>query len=211
MAANQANITGLIGASGSGKSMHGRERFRRAFRGLTLVWSPLERTDEYANFLHGRAVTWLPDIVAAIRDGERTIVYVPDVRDKLKHQFDLWCRLVWQASEKYSVRCLVEEVHRVTFPSWAPPAWSNLTTGGSHHQGIELIATTQRPARIDKDFLGQCTELRCFRLIYPADAQAVSAVTGVPADELLHLEDLHYMHCMVRKRTWSRGVQKIIR
>lgn len=211
MSHKPANITGLIGASGSGKSMQARERLRKPFRGLTLVWSTMERTDKWATFLGAQLASSIPAMAAAIKAGSKWLVYVPDQDKPMDRQFDLFCRTLWYCGERGPVRTLIEEVHRVTRASYAPPAWSNLTTGGSHHLGMEIIATTQRPALVDKNFLGNCTELRCYRLVYEDDARAVAAVMREPFATFMDLADLQYVHRFIRERRTVRGAQKIIR
>jgi len=68
---------------------------------------------------------------------------------------------------------LVEELSQVTMASWSPPAWRKLSTAG-RHKGMKLIGTAQRPASIDKDFLGNCTEIRCYRVNYDNDAKVMA-------------------------------------
>jgi hypothetical protein len=103
---------------------------------------------------------------------------------------------------------LVEELSRVTMPSWSPPAWRNLSTAG-RHQGLKLIGTSQRPASIDKDFLGNCTEIRCYRVNYDRDAKVMADALGLqteyaegksgtkaikPMQQLRTLQKFHFIH-----------------
>jgi hypothetical protein len=206
-----ADITGVIGATCTGKSLYTKQRVRLPFRGLVLVWSPIERRDQYAQLIGGRAVTTFNAMLAGYRAGGRRLVFVPTLDDTIEQQFDAFCRLAWAFGDRGPVRVLVEELSRVTRASWAPPAWSNLSTAGSHHQGVELIATAQRPAMIDKNFLGGCTRARCYRLIYRSDAQAVADVLQVPWRELVILPDLHYIERDIRGLKTTRGVQPLPR
>jgi hypothetical protein len=178
--ANDAKIIAVIGASGVGKSSYIKaDLLKPAMRNSAglLIWSPLEKTDNYAGFCRGVVVSKISDLVAQVKAGRRAVVYMPQGDDKaVKKQFDLFCRIAW---ELVGWTILVEELSRVTMPSWSPPAWRNLSTAG-RHQGLTLIGVSQRPAQIDKDFLGNCTEIRCYRVNYDNDAKVMADALGLP-------------------------------
>lgn len=204
MSKNSAHIIAVIGASGTGKSSHIKGDLLKKLKRL-LVWSPLERTDNYGQFLGGVVVSGkVSKVVEAIKAGEKRIVYVPVGNDAaVKKQFDFFCRVAWEL-EGWGL--LIEELSRVTMPSWAPPAWKNLSTAG-RHQGLTIIGTSQRPAQIDKDFLGNCTEIRCYRVNYDADAKVMADALGLqtvyegdrarpikPMQQIRTLPNFHFFH-----------------
>lgn len=206
MSAGKASIIAVIGASGTGKGQCAKARLDTPWRGLTLIWSPLEPTDRYADWIGARAINAsIPALVAAIRAKARGVVFVPGPV-KIAEQFDLFCRIAWEC---IGARVLIEELSRVTSPSWAPASWQNLSTAGRHRK-LELIGTAQRPAQIDKDFLGNCTLIRCYRLNYENDAKAVSSVLRVPWESLMDLPDLHYLERHIAARENVAGVQPIV-
>lgn len=174
---NKADIIAVIGASGTGKSSYIKGELIGKAKKL-VIWSPLEKTDQYGGFCGGPVVTGkISELVAHIKAGATKLVYVPTGNDAaVKKQFDLFCRVVWEL-EGWTV--LVEELSRVTMASWSPPAWKNLSTAG-RHQGLTIIGTTQRPATIDKDFLGNCSEIRCYRVNYDNDAKVMADSLGLP-------------------------------
>lgn len=176
---NKADIIAVIGASGTGKSSFIKGELLNRYKRL-IVWSPLERTDNYAGFCGGVVVTGkISELVAQIKAGQKAIVYVPTGSDaQVKKQFDLFCRIVWELE---GATVLVEELSRVTMASWSPQAWKNLSTAG-RHQGLTIIGTSQRPATIDKDFLGNCTEIRCYRVNYDNDAKVMADALGLQAE-----------------------------
>lgn len=178
-AKNKAKIIAVIGASGTGKSSYIKGELLVKYSRL-LIWSPLEKTDNYAAFCNGQVITGkITELVKAVKDGAKAIVYVPIGDDKaVKKQFDFFCRIVWELE---GATVLVEELSRVTMPSWAPPAWKNLSTAG-RHQGLTIIGTSQRPAQIDKDFLGNCTEVRCYRVNYDTDAKVMADALNLPTE-----------------------------
>jgi hypothetical protein len=100
---------------------------------------------------------------------------------------------------------IVEELSRVTTASYAPPSWKNLSTAG-RHQGLTLVGACQRPSQVDKDFFGNCTEIRCFRVNYENDAKTMAQVLRVKPGDLLELPDLHYIHRMLATRENSTGI-----
>jgi hypothetical protein len=203
---NKADIVAVIGASGTGKSSYIKGELLRKFLRL-MVWSPLEKTDQYAAFCGGVVTSKISEMVALVKGGTKAIVYVPTGNDAaIKKQFDQFCRIVWEVE---NCHCLVEELSRVTMASYSPPAWKNLSTAG-RHQGITLIGVSQRPATIDKDFLGNCTEIRCYRVNYDSDAKVMADSLGLgptfeagpggravkvkPMTVLRKLPNFHYFH-----------------
>lgn len=186
------NITGVIGASQTGKGLYCHARLSVPYSGLTLVWSPLEHpngNDRYADVLKASRASSIPALVDAIKGGARAVVYVPG-DDDYATQFDRFCRVVKAVPR---ARVLVEELSRVTTPSWAPASWQNLSTAGAH-SGLELIGTAQAPTMIDKAFLGNCTEIRCYRVNEESHARTMQGKMGVPWETLMNLPDRHYWH-----------------
>lgn len=204
---NKADIVAVIGASGTGKSSYIKRDLLRNFARL-IVWSPLEETDDYAGFCGGVVVRGkITELVAQVKAGAKAIVYVPTGDDAaVKKQFDMFCRVVWELDGS---TVLVEELSRVTMASWSPPAWRNLSTAG-RHKGLTIIGVSQRPANIDKDFLGNCTEIRCYRVNYDRDAAVMADALGLstayergskgqavavkPQKQLRDLPNFHFFH-----------------
>ena len=46
------------------------------------------------------------------------------------------------------------------------------------HKGLKVIGASQRPASIDKDFLGNCMAIHIGRLAYAEDVRAVAKGIG---------------------------------
>lgn len=180
---NVARIIGVIGASGSGKSRWLKDGLRRMRPPRLLIWDP---QDEYSEF--GQVVTdmrELVEILAALgqQDGFR-IVYQPgDDMSTYRWKFDLLCEIAYQIER---LTFVVEEVADVTSASYAPPFWSRLSRKG-RHRAMTLFAVTQRPAVIDKTFLGNCTLIHCCRLNDKNDISVMAAILGVPVDDVRNL------------------------
>lgn len=133
------------------------------------------------------------------------LVYVP-APDKIADQFDYFCRVV---AELHSARVIVDELSRVTSPSWAPYHWKNLSTAGAHAH-LELIGTAQQQSMIDKAFLSNCSEVRCFTQQWEADAKRMATLLQVPVIDLMFLPKFHYRHWTREPRSTVLGVQEII-
>ena len=200
-----ANITGVIGASQTGKGVYCKARLRTPTRGPVVIWSPLERTNDFAGFIHGVTVTGIPALVRELsRDPAARVVYVP-APEKISLQFDYFCRVV---AELNGARVVVDELSRVTSPSWAPYHWKNLSTAGAHDR-LELIGTAQQPSMIDKAFLSNCTEIRCYRLVWEEDARRMASLLQVPWLDLANLPDFHYRHRVIRECRTELGIQEL--
>ncbi len=180
MSKNKAQVVGVLGRTGTGKSLTVKRQIK-AVRGLMMCWDFKREYDKEGFTCTDR----LDELVSLIEAGKKKVAFWPSMETKLKErQFDFFCRL---ALELKKVVILVEELKFVTKPSWAPEAWSLATLTG-RHDGLKIIATSQRPASIDKDFFGSCTTLRTFALPYPDDAVVVAKALGVPVNDVLGLE-----------------------
>jgi hypothetical protein len=102
---------------------------------------------------------------------------------KLADAFAIVCKIAFACG---SLVLLAEELSDVTTPSYAPPAWRQITTQG-RHKGLTVLGAAQRPALIDKTFLGNCTRIRCGALVYAADRTAMAAALDCHVDLLADL------------------------
>lgn len=113
---------------------------------------------------------------------------------KLREQFSLFCAAAYRAGR---CQAIIEELAFVTQPSNAPPGWKTLLMLGrdDNHGGgsVEVVATAQRPASVDKDLLGNATLIHAGRLPYEDDAQLVAKALGVDPRELQTLQKLHWI------------------
>ena len=178
---NKPNLRLYCGATGSGKGVSVREYLDRAKPLRMLVWDPL---GEYSG--KGRTTTSnLGQVAQAAKAARFAIVYLPgpDVRT-YEDKFAMFCRIAFAAG---NLLLMVEELADVTGPSHAPLAWRQCTKKG-RHAGLQIVAATQRPADIDKHFLGGCTYIRCFTQRFPADRKAMAGAMSVPVTDI---EGLH--------------------
>lgn len=187
---NKPRIEAYIGASGSGKGVSINRRLKelKAAGHLTrlLIWDP---RDEYG--------VWAPrysefsSLLGAFKHAKGGPVrarFVPGPSVKLPDAFDFVCRLAFQAG---ALVFLAEELSDVTTASHAPASWRQVITQG-RHKALHVLGAAQRPALIDKTFLGNCTYIRCFTLRYADDRRAMAKAIDCPEQwvgELQTVED----------------------
>lgn len=179
---NKPRIEAFIGASGSGKGVSINALLKGAKPPRLLIWDP---RDEYAD--HARRVTSLRELVQAVanaKGGPFRVRYVAGPSVKLANAFAVVCALAFSAG---NLMFLAEELSDVTTASLAPPAWKQCITQG-RHKGLHVVGAAQRPALIDKTFLGNCTYIRCFTLRYADDRKAMAKALDVPEAMVGELE-----------------------
>jgi hypothetical protein len=169
---NEPSIEAYIGATGSGKGVSIKRRLDALKPKRLLIWDPRDEYGKYAP-----AVTDAKALVQAwhLKSGPVKTRYVAGDGKPLAEQFDLVCRLAFAAG---NLVFLAEELSDVTKPSWAPAAWRRIITQG-RHQGLMVLGAAQRPALIDKSFLGGCTYIRAFNLRYDDDRRAMAKALDV--------------------------------
>lgn len=172
MSANRAHIMAVLGSSGSGKSTFVKREISRGHPRL-LIWDPMA---EY----EGEATAKMAELRAAMKAKKFRLVFRPSADPATRNsQFDLFCRMALDAG---NLTLVVEELRFVTTPSRAPLGWAQCCLTG-RHKGLRIYGLSQRPASIDKDFLGNCTRIRTGRLTYPEDLKAVAKAMRIKVTE----------------------------
>lgn len=192
--ANAARVVAIMGSTGSGKTTTLRSMLAKPKRKRTIIWSPKEPMDRYADLYPGSVVvTKAADVLAlakAAGKGPMHVVFQPRLNRKVDAaQFDAVCRIAMAAG---NLTMVVDELHTVTLPSWAPDGWSQLVMMGRAY-GCEVFGLSQRPASMDKDFLGNCSMVHTGRLADAADAQAVAKTIGVKREDVLGLSGFSWI------------------
>lgn len=181
---NKPRIEAYIGASGSGKGVSINRRLAELKPPRLLIW---DTRDEYGK--HAPGYDSLPHLVGAFKHakgGKVRARFVPGPEMKLAEAFGFVCRLAFEAG---NLVFLAEELSDVTTPSHAPPAWKQVNTQG-RHRGLHVIGAAQRPALIDKTFLGNATFARCFTLRYANDRKAMAEALDVPLEQINALQTI---------------------
>ncbi len=161
-------LEAYVGATGSGKGVSIDRRLSALKPARLLIWDPRNEYDK-----HARPFDNLGALVEAwVKAGPKPIKsrYVHAGRVPIDKAFGIVCALAFQAGDTV---LLAEELSDVTKPSWAPDQWRRCITQG-RHKGLTIIGATQRPALIDKTFLGNCTLVRTCMLGYDEDTKAMA-------------------------------------
>lgn len=181
----KADINGIIGASGSGKTSYVMAELRRRKPRRLLVW---DTKGEFANERHGFEVRNLNDVFNIIKKagakGDFKICYRPrgDSAD-MKRQFNLICLAAFYAK---NVVLVAEELSDVTTASHAPEGWRKVTTQG-RTEGVIIFGLSQSPAQIDKDFFGNCSKVRTGRLNFDSHIKAMANCMSAKPDDIRNL------------------------
>lgn len=174
---NRPSIRAYVGGTGSGKGVSVREYLAKQKPARLLVWDPLGEYGYACKLVTGDLAAVGKALVAAGTRGAFTIAYWPGPdAGKYAERFALFCRMAWSAG---NAEVLIEELSDVTTASFAPQPWARLLRQG-RHRGLRLVGCTQRPAKVDKDFLGNNTYVRVFQLNWPDDMQVMAKLVRAP-------------------------------
>lgn len=189
----KADIRAILGAPGTGKSHYLKAEIAKAKR--ALVW---DMEDEYTD-LPAVSLQELPAALHIAGKGAVKLRVVPSADAAIRQvEFDLFCRTAMAVG---NLLLLAEELRFVTQPSKSPAGWASVTLRG-RKRGVRVIGASQRPASIDKDFLGGATLIRCGALGYPEDRKAVAAVMGIDHALIEKLEGFEVIE-------WQRTPRKV--
>lgn len=183
--AAKADINGIIGASGSGKTSYVMAQLKRRKPKRLLVW---DTKGEFAREGYGVEVRKLADVFAMLKAaGEKggfKVCYRPRGDSaEMKRQFNLFCLAAFYAK---NVTLVAEELSDVTTASHAPEGWRKVTTQG-RTEGVTIFGLSQSPAQIDKDFFGNCSLVRTGRLNFDSHIKAMANCMSAPPDEIRNL------------------------
>lgn len=196
---NTAHIEAVMGASGSGKSHYIKGRIKALKPQRLIVWDAREEYAELAT-----PTERIGDVLAGLRSGKRVrLAYRPKTMDEkqLRAKFEALCKIVFAAG---NVMFIAEELSDVTSPSWAPGAWRQISTQG-RHRGLQVFGTSQRPASIDKHFLGNATQVRTHRLNYQPDRVTLAQFLDIPLPDVAELKGYAWIQRDMREGTVTRG------
>lgn len=194
-------VIAVMGSTGSGKSAWVKAYALRPLPQRIAIWdySPVP---EYE---HVSPYSSLSVCIERMQSERFRVAFqAPTDRKMRERAFGLWCEAVLAAG-----RCtvVVEELRYVTQPSRSPDAWAALVMTG-RKAGLEVIGTSQRPAHVDKDFLGNATEVHVGCLGYDEDVDTMRRemrLSRERTEELGRLRPLEYMHLSRESGVLKKG------
>lgn len=197
-----AEIWGVMAASGGGKGLWIKEQLRQRNPRRMIVWDFM---NEYQEFTGERVAKGkvegapakatlreIRDLMkAAGKDGPLRVRYSPKATTEkgVRAEFELLCDLVYAWG---NCTFIAEELSNVTMPSWAPPSWRKMCTSGRHKR-VHIIGTSQMPSLIDKAFLGNCTLIHCGPLRQYDHRAAVAKGMDIEEGRLAKLVNLQFI------------------
>lgn len=203
--ARAPEIVAVLGGTGSGKTTEIIRTLHMRRRNRSLIWSPKEAEDDYAALYGGQVVRTAAacvDALARAGRGPVHLVFVPTLnRAADEKMFSVVCRAALAARDLVVV---VDELHTVTRPALAPDGWAKLVMMG-RAAGCSVIGGSQRPASIDKNFLGNCSRIHVRRLGYPEDAKTCAKALGVRPEEVQALAGFKWIERDNLKGIVKRG------
>lgn len=158
----------------------------RAWRSRVIVWDWKHHDYDGLELVTCRSIAQL---ARALKAGELRVRYLPTYVDT-PGEFERFLRAAWYVQQADPRDCLlvVEELSQVTRPTWAPAWWRRVVNLG-RVWGLTVVGVAQRPAMVDKDFIGGSTYVRCGRLRYEEDARELARFLGVPFQQIQRLPD----------------------
>lgn len=173
----------VSGATQSGKSTW--TKVAAASLPSCIIWDVVKR--EFGHL--GTVVTDLNGLNAAVSAGKQKIVI--QTTDASMENFDQFCGYINRHLRRTTF--IADEIHLVTRKSMMPPEFMRLiSTGQGEPFRIGFIGTSQRPANVHNDIIGNATVKVAFRAAVIHDAKAIEATTGIPAKALLTLPMHHF-------------------
>lgn len=185
----EAQFVAILGSTGCGKTTELKKRLRQKKRTRTFVWSPKEALDNYAALYPGSVVISTASEALAIlkkagKRGQFHVVFQPTLDQKKDTAlFDVVCKMLLAVG---NLTLVVDELHSVTSPTNAPHGWRKLNFMGRGY-GVHVFGLSQRPASVDKAFMGSLSAIHVGRLPHPPDQKAVAEIIGVKQAEIAAL------------------------
>jgi hypothetical protein len=179
----EARIIAVLGGTGSGKTWRVKNVHLKPKPARLVIWD-FKRDPQFNGYAQ---VVTAAGLVDALARKSFSVRFQPSF-DAVKRaeQFDWFCELVHHFG---NMTVWVEELAQVTKPNWAPGNWSMVVLTGREYGGadgedkhLEVVATSQRPAGVDKDFLGNATLIECGVLEFERDMRAAAVCLRTKAD-----------------------------
>lgn len=176
-----------MGATGCGKSHWTKACLRTERPGRLLIVDP---DDEYGGIAERCT---LAEARIESKGKAWRVRVVPSFDQAIgRKQFELACRIAWEAAQAAPVTFCVDELADFVTASEAGPEWRRLVRRGRKH-GVTVYALSQRPASIDKGIWSQATVIRCGRLNYTDDQVTMAKALCVPVQEVAALTGRHWI------------------
>ncbi len=197
----------VVGCSGSGKSSYTIRYLANGKFNCRFIFDP---SGEYAEKFKRRACTTANELRASIATG--WVIFDPHTLfpGTPEKAFEMFCEWAWTMSAGFSGQKILfaDEVWKFCSPNLVPKPLAQIVQDG-RKKGIGLIATTQRPNRLNESLIAEATELVGFRLVGDNAIDYLRKnCPEFPGDDLSKLPMLHYIAQNLQSGGMVRGVIK---
>lgn len=204
----KAQVVGAFGARGTGKTGWLMQQLKREH--ALAVWD-YKHDPRMVGF--GREVHDFPALVAAIRAPRFQVRYMVNRAGDVQKQFSWFCRAVFLRG---CMAMFVDELPAVTRSNKAAEAWRECvnigreyrTTDSSTIKWLSIYATAQRPSECDKSFISNLDVVHTGRLSFFNDAMVMAKSIGCSVEDIMALQDLHYLEKSAATPGHTRGLLK---
>lgn len=184
---NRPEIRAYIGATGSGKGVSVRSALKKENPSRCMIW---DRMKEHEGFAKLYMPHQFPEFLMALKKPAFRVAYYPgddkENQEKYEERFAWFCRA---AKAQGNLTMLVEELADLTKPQFSPAEWKSVCIQGRHY-ALRVWATTQRPAQVDKDFLGNTSLIRCMTLRTRSDKKTMADFLDVEYKDIAELQTI---------------------
>lgn len=97
-----------------------------------------------------------------------------------------------QAVRSKSAVLLIDEIHQYC-DCRRPFAELVRIIRYARHRRLSIVGTSQRPAQVHKDFVGNADTVVCFRVVEPNDLRYISQATGLDPERLRSLPERKFL------------------
>lgn len=209
MAAENARLLGAFGAQGSGKTAWALQAIERMPLRHRLVCWDFKHDPRLKGI--GADVRSVPELARAMKAPKFRLRLLVNHDLDIAEQFKWFCTAAWGAG---NVLMVVDELPEVTRPGKAPPLWRKCINIGRQYAHPEtgkpctlaIVGMAQRPAEVDKSFIGNLDVLHVGRLGEVNDAREMAGKLGCDWRELTTLENLHWIEKRAGQIEPARGV-----
>ncbi len=190
-----ADITAIIGATGSGKGVYLRSIMPKQRR--LLVWDWKGEYRQFGSVVRGSPKALRAALVKA-GSGPFKLIYIPDKsskgnakknREYLEAQFSFVCMAAFAVRH---CTLIAEELSNVTGSGYSPAGWLTVITEG-RDKDLKIYGVSQRPALIDKSILDAATCIRCGRLNTQASRKFMADIMDIDVKEIAALAPLQWL------------------
>lgn len=181
-----AEFHALLGVTGCGKTYELKRRLKKLKPRRTLIWSPKERIDNYAAFYKASSICCnASEVLGVLRKAGAEkpfhLVFVPTLNQrKDTAMFDVVCKMVMAVC---NVTLIVDELHTVTTATHAADGWRQVCFMGRGF-GVHVFGLSQRPASVDKAFMGSLSTVHVGRLPNEHDQKTMAGILGLDVAEI---------------------------